>query len=55
MINYNNLLINIVLILSFFVIITKYTCLFNNHIFVIFKKRSICQKCGLIKEIIKND
>ena len=31
------------------------TCIMNNHNFKFQKKAYICQKCGLIKRVVKHD
>ena len=36
-------------------VIYKDTCYFDNHVFKIQKKVTICQKCGIIKRNMLND
>lgn len=31
------------------------TCVMNNHVFQFQKNRYVCNKCGLIKKVVKND
>ena len=49
------ILISVILTLAFLVFIMRSTCFFDNHIFIVTKKRAVCQKCGLIKETVKNE
>jgi hypothetical protein len=53
-INYSDFFLQIFFVISIIYII-KNTCLISNHDFVIINKKVFCKKCGLIKEIIKNE
>jgi hypothetical protein len=48
-----------ILICGFWYLMLKWfknnTCVMNNHIFKFQKKAYICQKCGLIKRVVKHD
>jgi hypothetical protein len=52
--NYSDFLFKMFFIFMFIKYIVKNTCVFNNHDFTIMNKKVICQKCGLIKETIRN-
>jgi hypothetical protein len=43
--------IGICIFLLFYIV--KYTCILNNHYFIVQKNIAICEKCGLMKKVVK--